>query len=95
MDRIKLPTPRETAKFVISTAIAAKATSVAEDNIVEHTRYEEDDLIVVVGSKVIGMYTSAILKPFTDKAVDKTADFVLAKREARKAKKTAKKQEQD
>lgn len=78
---------RTVSKYVVTAAIAYKGADIAEDTLTEHTRFQEDDLIVVIGSKLIGWGIADTVKPFTDKMVDRTADFVTNKREARKAKK--------
>lgn len=80
-------TPRNVTKFVVQAVIAGKATELTEDAITDHTRFDEDDMIVNIGSRVVGWYVASKLKPYTDMAVDRTADFVVAKREARKSKK--------
>ena len=54
---------------------------------IDYTRFEEDDIVTKIAPKVVGWYVSDKLKPVTDKAVDKAADFVNARREARAAKK--------
>lgn len=87
-------TARNISKFVVTTAIAYKATDVAEDAITENTRFNDDDIVVIIGSKLIGWGIADTVKPYTDKMVDRTADFIAAKREARQAKKNAKKQDQ-
>lgn len=84
-------TARNVAKFVVTSTIAYKAADIAEDVITDHTRFEEDDIVTLIGSKLLGWCIADSAKPFTDKMVDKTANFVTAKREARKAKKNAKK----
>jgi hypothetical protein len=83
-------TTRNVAKFILKSIVATKTADLTADTITEHTRFEEDDLVVDIGSKVFGWYVSDKLKPVTDKIVDSTADFVIEKREARKAKKNAK-----
>lgn len=80
-------TPRNVAKFVVRLTIQSKVAKVAEDAITEHSRFEEDDLMVEIPAQLLGWYVSGKLKPLTDKMVDKTADFVVAKREARRTKK--------
>jgi hypothetical protein len=80
-------TPRNVAKFVVTAIIAAKTSDYAEDAITEHTSLESDTLTVEIGSRVIGWFVADKLKPHTDMVVDKTADYVTAKREARNAKK--------
>jgi hypothetical protein len=80
-------TPRNVAKYVVKATVYLKTTQLAEDAITDYTRFEEDDIVTSIGSKCIGWYVSDKLKPVTDKMVDKTADFIVAKRENRKAKK--------
>lgn len=80
-------TARNVAKFVVQAVIAGKVTEITEDAIVDRTQFEEDDMIVDIGSRVIGWYVASKARPYTDKAVDHVADFVAAKRDARKTKK--------
>ena len=80
-------TPRNILKYVATGAISMKVASLTKDALVDHTRFDEDDIVVKIGSGVVGWGVAANLKPYTDKAIDKTADFVNVKREARKAKK--------
>jgi hypothetical protein len=80
-------TPRNILKYVATGAISMKVASLTKDAMVDHTRFDEDDIVVKLGSGVVGWGVAAKLKPHTDKAIDKTADFVNAKREARKTKK--------
>lgn len=80
-------TPRNVAKFVFKALVASKASNMAEDVITNHTQFEEGDTVVNISSGVIGWYVADKLKPYTDSMVDKTADFIVAKREARNAKK--------
>jgi hypothetical protein len=82
-------TLRNAAKYVAKAIIHFETASLAETAITDHTRFEEDDMIVDISSHLAGWYVSDKLKPVTDKMVDKTADFIAAKREARKAKKNA------
>jgi hypothetical protein len=84
-------TARNVAKFILKSIVATKTADLTAETIAEHTNFEEDDMVVDLGSKVFGWYVSDRLKPVTDKIVDSTADFVTEKREARKAKKDAKK----
>jgi hypothetical protein len=84
-------TARNVAKFVAKSIIAYKTTKLTAETIEEHTQFEKDDMIVELGSGVVGWYVSAKLSPVTDKIVDKTADFITEKREAREYKKNHKK----
>lgn len=77
-------TARNVAKFVVKTIVAQKAADITEDAMVNHTRFDEDDLIVNIGSKTVGWYISDKLQPYTDKIVDKTADYVATKRNKKK-----------
>lgn len=86
-------TPRNVAKFVVSSAITLKSTELAKNALTDYTSLAEDSKTVNIGSKVIGGFIGSKLKPYSDKAVDKTADFVVTKREARKAKKAAKQED--
>lgn len=79
--------PRSIAKYAVSTIIQAKVADRASEAIVDYTRHEEGDLVTKIGSRVIGAGVAAAAKPYTDKMVDKTVDFIAAKREARKTKK--------
>jgi hypothetical protein len=78
-------TARNVAKYVVKATIHFKTAQFTEEVITDHTRFEEDDLIVDLSGHLVGWYISDKLKPVTDKMVDKTADFVVAKRAAYKA----------
>jgi hypothetical protein len=80
-------TPRNVAKFVVTTTISVKANAKAREVISDYSQFEEDDLPVHLTGQVVGWYVSAKVKPLTDKMVDKTADFIVAKREQMKNRK--------
>lgn len=80
-------TARNAAKYVVKAIVASKTAQVAEDVITDYTRFEEDDTVVDISSHLIGWYVSSKLQPITDKMVDKTADFIMAKRQEMKDKK--------
>jgi hypothetical protein len=80
-------TPRNVSKYAIKTAIHMKVAQVAKTALVEHTKFESNDITVRISTNVLGWAVSAQLQPLTDRMVDKVADFVTAKREARAAKK--------
>lgn len=86
-------TPRNVAKFVLKAVVAGKTAQLTEQAITNYTQFEEDDMIVDITGGVVGWYVSDKLKPVTDAIVDKTADFVTARKEAKKAKKDAKKKD--
>jgi hypothetical protein len=83
-------TLRNVAKYAVTAVIHGTVAKHTETAITDHTRFEEDDMIVDIAAHVTGWCVSHKLKPHTDKIVDKTADFVVKKREARKAKKQEK-----
>jgi hypothetical protein len=80
-------TARNAAKYVVQALVANKTSQIAEDVITDYSRFEEDDIVVDISSHLFGWYVSAKLRPVTDSMVDKTADFIVAKREQMKAKK--------
>lgn len=86
-------TARNAAKYVVKAIIHFKTAQITEDVITDHTRFEEDDMIVDISGHLVGWYVSDKLKPVTDAMVDKTADFVVARKNARTAKKNAKKED--
>jgi hypothetical protein len=83
-------TTRNVAKFVAKSIVYYKTTKLTAETIEEHTQFEKDDMIVGLGASVVGWLVSDKLSPVTDKIVDKTADFVTEKRQARKDKKNPK-----
>lgn len=78
---------RSVAKWVLISIVDVKTTQITAEGIADYTNYEKDDLIVRLGSGAVGMIVSARLKPVTDAAVDKTADFAVKQWEKRKTKK--------
>lgn len=80
-------TPRNVVKYVVKTAVYLQVTKLTENALIDYTRFEEDDIVTRIVPKVVGWAVSDKLKPVTDTVVDKTADFVNAKREARKTNK--------
>jgi hypothetical protein len=82
--------PRNVAKFVVTTTIHVAVASPVRSAIADRTSASSTDIPVVVAGALVGYYASNAVKPLTDKMVDKTADFVNAKREARKARRSEK-----
>lgn len=80
-------TARTAAKYVAKSVVAIKTKQIAENTITDHTDFEKDDMIVRISTGLISGYVSSKLTPVTDAAVDKAADYIAAKREARAAKK--------
>lgn len=86
-------TARNVMKYVVKAAVHSAVAQRAEDIITDYTQFEEDDAVVKISSHCVGWYVSDKLKPVTDRMVDKTADFIAEKREARAAKKETEKTE--
>lgn len=83
-------TVRIVVKHVASSAIGMAASVFTVKTVDNYTGFEKDDFIVKLGAGVVGFVVATRTQPITDKAIDKTADFIITKREARKAKKTEK-----
>lgn len=73
-------TPRGIAKYLATGIVGHRASKLAENVIVDHTRLEKDTMIVDLSTGLIGAVVATKLRPLTDAAVDKTADFIVAKR---------------
>lgn len=74
-------TPRNVAKYAVTFVIRTKVVKLVKNAADDYTRFENDDITVRVSANIIGWGISAKLKPFTDKVVDRTADYIVAKRE--------------
>ena len=83
-------TPRNIAKYTVSTIISMRAAGIARNGMDNYTRFDGDSRVVLVASNVVGMYVAGMVQPYTDFVVDKTADFIVAKREERKTNKQEK-----
>jgi hypothetical protein len=81
-------TPRNAAKHVVKAAVAFKVSRTVKHVIDDYTPYDEDNFLVNQGGYLIGWAVSDMVKPYTDKAVDWTADRIIAYAK----KKTAEKQ---
>jgi hypothetical protein len=77
-------TPRNIVKFVAKSYVHSFTASVVEEQIVERTDHEEDDFIVQTTSHIAGWFVSERLKPVTDRMVDKAADWIVARKNAKK-----------
>lgn len=77
-------TPRNVAKYAITFTIRAKVVRIVKNITEDYTSHESDEILVRASANVVAWGVSASLKPFTDKVVDKTADYIVAKREAKK-----------
>lgn len=80
-------TPRNVAKFAVTFLIRGKVVKIVRNAANDYTALEQDNLLVRASANIVGWGVSAKLKPHTDKVVDKTADFVVARREKKAAKK--------
>jgi hypothetical protein len=80
-------TPRTVAVYLIQGAISMKAAQLTKDTMLNHTQLEDDAIIVRLSSGGVGMVAAGISKPHVEKAVDKIADYIVARRKARKTQK--------
>lgn len=81
-------TPRNATKYVVTALVRIKVGQFAKAAITDYTAFEEDDTVVGLTGYLIGWYVGDRLRPITDTVVDKTADFIVAKREELKDKKS-------
>jgi len=81
-------TLRNVTKFTVRNIIFLETAELTSDAVTDYTSFDEDDLVVRIGSKIVGWYVAEKVRPVTDKMVDVTFDFVAAKRDARAAKKS-------
>lgn len=80
-------TVRNASKMVVSTAVHMTVSHLTQNALRNYTPIQGDKTVFMAGN-LAGWSASANTTPFTDKLVDKTADFIIAKRAERKAKKT-------
>lgn len=85
--------PRTAAKWIVSSIIAIKTIDLVENAAGDYTRFEKDSLAVRLGAGAISLAVTSKTTPYTDKMVDKTADFIVAKREKMRAKKNTEKKD--
>lgn len=83
-------TPRNVAKFVVRAAVSVKAANLTRTAIADHTPLETTDTPVVIAGSLVGWYVGDKVRPYSDRAVDKTADFIAAKRQKRQDRKSKK-----
>ena len=94
MDQEPSLTPRDVAKWLLNAAVAMKTSDLAADAIASYTRFDnKDSLAVRLGTGAIGMVVARKLEPATDAIVDKTADFLVEKRDQFRSKRNAKKKD--
>jgi hypothetical protein len=81
-------TPRIIAKKLAQGLVAAQVGRLTNGALRNYTDIDTDNIVVEAGVGTVSWLVSEYCSPITDKIVDKTADFVNAKREARRAKKS-------
>jgi len=79
------------AKWLVTSFIAMKVTDVTSRTLDNHTRLNTDNIIVRLGTGLVGMVVSVHAKPYTDKMVDRTTIYIATKRVAYQDKKAKKK----
>ena len=78
-------TARNVTKNLVTGAIAAVVEKYTKKALTDYTSLGNDNLVVTLGSGVVAWGISAKLSPHSDRLVDRTADLIVAKREAKKA----------
>lgn len=86
-------TPRNVVKVVAKATVQLKTAYFTRNAIADHTSYETTDTPVILVGGLVGWYVSEKTQPYTDLAVDKTADFINNQRAKRQARKSEKKTE--
>lgn len=80
-------TPREVAKMLVKTMIVAKTAQITANTLEDRTGIDKDSKTAHVAGQFVGWSVVFAVKPYTDAAVDQTADWINARRAARAAKK--------
>lgn len=76
-------TIRNAAKFALKVIVSTKVKETSKDIISNQLDRDEDDNIVSIPAHMIGWYVSEKLEPITDGMVDKTADWLAARKAAK------------
>jgi len=90
LDRTKF-TARNVSKYIVKAAIQLNVQRIAKNALVDYVGLDPDGIPVKLGAHVIAWGVTDNLKPYTDKMVDKTADFAVQQFNEQKAKREAKK----
>jgi hypothetical protein len=84
----KIPTTLpEIAKYGLQMVVAAKASTIIADQLIDHTDMDPDGIPVKAISGVGGYVVAGQLKPITDRIVDETVLRVNGLRESFKSRK--------
>ena len=86
-------TTRDVAKWLLNAAVAMKTSQLAADTVGDYTRFDKESLAIRLGTGAIGYVVARKLEPATDAMVDKTADFIVEKRNKFRTKRNAKKKD--
>jgi hypothetical protein len=78
---------RTFAKHIAQSAVGLGASTLTARAVDNYTPYDPNAFIVKLGAGAVGFIVASKLQPLTDAAVDKSADFVAAKRQARRDRK--------
>lgn len=81
-------TKRNVAKYIVTALVAGKTAGLTRDAIADHTRFDRDDTVVEIVGTVVGWGVSQKVKPYTDRAVDKTADWYTTRKDKKNQDKT-------
>jgi hypothetical protein len=86
MENKRRITPRSATKYFAQSLVAIKVDRTVNNAVADHTRFRSDSLIVEALTGLVGWSVAGAVSPITDKAVDKTFDFVAEKWGQRKTK---------
>lgn len=78
---------RTFAKHIASSAVGLGTSMLTVKAVDNYTSYDPNAFVVKLGAGAVGFVVGAKLQPITDAAVDKSADFIAAKRQARRDRK--------
>ena len=72
-------TKLEIAKYAVSMIVSLKTAQICEQQVAQHTELDPDGIPVKVGCMVTGQLVAYKAKPFTDVAVERTAEWLSEK----------------
>lgn len=75
---------RKTAKKILHMVVALNVTKQVKGLITENTDLESDSIPLTIGCWFVGQTVASYTDPYTNQAVDKTADWWIAKQEKKK-----------
>jgi len=84
-------TARNAVKKLVFGLVSYKVTVITANLATNYTGFDKDDMIVKVGSPMVGWGVAANAQPYTDKLVDASFDYAAKRYENYKTNRAAKK----